>query len=244
MKWLRTIVLFNQGDVISSSDWKNLHASYVRAIASIEHPRSAGSLTLRRKVKLAGGQWKRNGVVPLRKQFLAYMRNREGWQIESNVPLARDRDQPSLQLYPSMENHREPITSDFGGFDFMSTAQHGTRVAIEWETGNISSSHRSMNKLAIALTSGVIEVGVLIVPSRALYEHLTDRVGNIGELSGYLAAWASTGSAVERGLLAITVVEHDQLTDKPEIPYLRAGKDGRAKEGQSKRKPRPKAKRK
>lgn len=224
MKWLRTIVLFDRGNVISSADWKGLHESYLRAIGSVEHPLHSGSLTLRRRVRK-----NRNGVVPLRKQFLAYMLDHEHWQAESNVPLARDRDQAPLLLYPTMEKYREPITSDFGGFDFMATAELGTRVAIEWETGNISSSHRSMNKLAIALGSGIIEVGVLIVPSRELYEHLTDRIGNIGELSGYLAAWAKTGSGVKRGLLAITVVEHDHLTDDPDVPYLPRGKDGNAK---------------
>ena len=88
-----------------------------------------------------------------------------------------------------------------------------------------------MNKLAIALSGGLVEVGVLIVPSRALYEHLTDRIGNIGELSGYLAMWEGLKSVVERGLLAITVVEHDHLTDSEEIEYLAVGGDGRAREG-------------
>jgi hypothetical protein len=234
MKWLRTMVLFNQGDVISSDDWHRLHDSYVRAIASIEHPRGSGSLTLRRKTRLPNRQWKRNGVGYLRKEFLVFMRDREGWISESDVAIPRDREQPRLLLYPSMEKYHEPITSDFGGFDFMATAAGGTRVAIEWETGNISSSHRSMNKLAIALSSGLIEVGVLIVPSRSLYEHLTDRIGNIGELSGYLAMWEGLKNAVKRGLLAITVVEHDYLTDDEDIEYLAVGSDGRAREGQSK----------
>lgn len=234
MKWLRTMVLFDQGNVISSADWKNLHESYVRSIASIEHPRGSGSLTLRRKVRLPNKQWKRNGVGYLRKEFLAFMRDHEGWEAESDVALSKDRKQPPLLLYPSMEEYCEPITSDFGDFDFMATAANGTRVAIEWETGNISSSHRSMNKLAIALSGGLVEVGVLIVPSRALYEHLTDRIGNIGELSGYLAMWVGLKSLVERGLLAITVVEHDYLTDSEEIEYLAVGGDGRAREGQTK----------
>lgn len=115
------------------------------------------------------------------------MREVEGWQSESNVDLARNRDQPPIKLYPSLKSYREPITSDFGGFDFMTTGPNGAKVAIEWETGNISSSHRSMNKLGIALMGGVIQIGVLIVPSRDLYDHLTDRIGNIGELSGYLS---------------------------------------------------------
>jgi len=234
MKLLRTIVLFNKGDVISSADWRNLHESYVRAIASIEHPRGSGSLTLRRKQQLSNRQWKRNGVGYLKNEFLTFMRDHEGWQSESDVELSRDREQPALLLYPSLEEYREPISSGFGGFDFMATTDNGMRVAIEWETGNISSSHRSMNKLAIALSSGIVEVGVLIVPSRALYEHLTDRIGNIGELSNYLSMWESLKNTVGRGLLAITVVEHDHLTDSENIEYLAVGSDGRAREGKSK----------
>lgn len=233
MKWLRTMVIFDQGEVISSADWQTLHGSYVRAISSIEHPRGSGSLTLRRKQRLPNNQWRRNGVKYLKNEFLAFMRDHERWHAERDVELSRDRDQPPLLLYPSLEEYREPITSDFGEFDFMAIAAGGMRVAIEWETGNISSSHRSMNKLAIALSNGIIDVGVLVVPSRALYEHLTDRIGNIGELSGYLAMWEGLKNTVERGLLAITVVEHDQLTDSDDIDYLTAGTDGRAREGRS-----------
>ena len=46
MKWLRTLVLFDRGDVISSDDWNTVHSSYVRAISSIDHPAGTGTLTL------------------------------------------------------------------------------------------------------------------------------------------------------------------------------------------------------
>ncbi|MEO5338777.1 MAG: hypothetical protein H7841_18135 [Magnetospirillum sp. WYHS-4] len=234
MKWLRTLVLFDRGSVILSNDWRIVHESYVRAIGEIDHPRGSGILTLREKERLPNGQWARNGVNYLRAYFLEAMRDREGWQAEGSVDLSRNRQQPPVILYPPMEPYVEPITSDFGGFDFVTTAPNGTRVAIEWETGNISSSHRSMNKLAIALGNGVVEVGVLILPSRQLYGHLTDRIGNIGELSGYLAMWESLKHSVSRGLLAISVVEHDYLTRDPSFPYLGMGSDGRAREGRSK----------
>lgn len=235
MKWLRTLVLFDKGNIISSTDWKTIHDSYTSSIASIDFPAGSGRLRLRRKVKRPDGQWQRNGVNYLRSRFLDHMTGAQGWRAEGLVSLSRDRDQPPIRLYPSGEVYREPITSDFGGFDFVTHAQNGTRVAIEWETGNISSSHRSMNKLAIALRNGIVDVGVLIVPSRQLYEHLTDRIGNIGELSGYLAMWEGLKESVERGLLAITVVEHDELTDDSSYPYLPAGNDGRAREGKAKR---------
>lgn len=234
MKWLRTLVLFDQGGVISSPDWESLHQSYVRSIEDIDNPVGSGRLCLRRKVRLPNGQWTRNGVGYLKLRFLEHIRDVEGWKPEGIVELARDRDQPAIKLYPSLESYREPITSDFGGFDLITQGSNGTNIAIEWETGNISSSHRSMNKLAIALGSGIIQVGVLILPSRNLYEHLTDRIGNIGELSGYLSMWESLKANVERGLLAITVVEHDELTDDETFPFLRVGMDGRAAQGREK----------
>jgi hypothetical protein len=59
MKWLRTIVLFDQGDVINSSDWATVHSSYVRSIESIEHPIGSGKLKLRRKRQKPDNQWSR-----------------------------------------------------------------------------------------------------------------------------------------------------------------------------------------
>ena len=73
MKWLRTIVLFDQGDVIASSDWKIIHDSYVRSIQSIDYPEGTGILKLRRKLRDAGGQWSRNGVVFLKKAFYQHL---------------------------------------------------------------------------------------------------------------------------------------------------------------------------
>lgn len=115
----------------------------------------------------------------------------------------------------------------------MTRTPSSLQVAIEWETGNISSSHRSVNKLAIALASGVIQAGVLIVPSRSCYEHMTDRIGNIGELAGYLELWEAAKTRVERGLLAISVVEADALTDDRKFKFLPVGNDGRAAQGRA-----------
>jgi hypothetical protein len=234
MRWLRTLILFDQGDVMSDAGWATVHESYTRAIETIQHPPNSGTLTLRRKARRPdSSQYNRNGVGYLRNNFLRNMVDIENWQTEHLVDLRRDRDQPPVLLYPSLEQYREPVKSDFGGFDFLTTTADGVRVAIEWETGNISSSHRSLNKLVIALKHGTIQAGVLILPSRALYVHLTDRIGNISEVSGYLEMWESLKTTVTRGLLAITVVEHDALTDDPNIPYLPTANDGRAQQGRT-----------
>ncbi|MBW8311613.1 MAG: hypothetical protein K0M64_06205 [Rhizobium sp.] len=158
----------------------------------------------------------------------------EGWLPEAQLEIEQLSLQPELSIYPGIASHREEVTSGFGGFDFLVKTPSGLQMALEWETGNISSSHRSVNKLTMALAAGIIQAGVLILPSRALYEHLTDRIGNIGELSPYLAMWSSLGSTVSRGLLAISVVEQDALTDDESYPYLPSGNDGRAKQGREK----------
>jgi hypothetical protein len=232
MQWLRTMILFDRGGIAANPDWQAIHSSFVRSIQSIDFPAGSGALTLRRKVQRDDGQWNRNGVVYLKQRFLHNIVQTERWQPESRVTVVRG-EPTEVTLFPSLQSHTEPVATGFGPFDFVTHGPNGLRVAIEWETGNISSSHRSMNKLAIAVKSGVVDAGLMIVPSRDLYEHLTDRIGNINELSGYLSMWKGMGESVERGLLAIVVVEHDALTDQGD--YLSVGNDGRAAQGRVRR---------
>lgn len=231
MIWLRTLLLFDQGQVSASPGWRQIHDSFVRSIQSIHFPPGSGGLTLKRKMRLANSQWSRNGVGFLKASFLQHLVHVEGWQPEAGLSLETINVATEVRLYPSMDSYVEPVVSSFGPFDFMTVAEDGLRVAIEWETGNISSSHRSMNKLALAIEMGLIDAGVLIVPSRLLYQHLTDRIGNITELSGYLAMWKRLGDSVARGLLSVVVVEHDALTDDGD--YLPVGRDGRAAQGRA-----------
>ncbi len=231
MKWIRTVVLFSKGEVVSSTDWRHVHDSYVRAIQMVDYPKGTGTLKIRKK-RLTSDGWQRNGVSYLKQRFFGHIVADEGWQAEVTPEIGLGQQDPILE-FPSGKPYDVPRRS-FGGFDFFTTAPGGTRVAIEWETGNISSSHRSMNKMVIALASGQMQVGVLLVPSRAMYRNLTDRIGNFEELHSYLRMWQSLGAGVERGLLAITVVEHDEETDDPALPYFRMGADGNAKKGRLK----------
>jgi len=97
-------------------------------------------------------------------------------------------------------------------------------VALEWETGNISSSHRALNKMALGLMKGVLAAGILVVPSRELYKYLTDRVGNMGEVEPYLELWRRI--PCQRGVLEIVAIEHDAISTK--VPRIPKGTSGRA----------------
>lgn len=100
MKWLRTIVIFDQQGITKTPGWASVHASYVRSIQSIDHPSGSGQLTLRQKLRRPNGQWLRNGVKYLRTRFLEHMVRTEKWGKEQPVDLDRGRLQPELSLFP------------------------------------------------------------------------------------------------------------------------------------------------
>jgi len=253
MKTVRTVVVFSQGGMIDSEEWAEMHESYTRAVQGIVHPPGRDRFVIRRKIRKRDArgnptkQWMRNGVVPIREQFLDNLLQ-DGWRAEMPVGLYREalaEAQPeaktSLVEYPSKQifafddaKWSEVFREGLGDFDFYSEVDNGIRCVIEWETGNISSSHRSMNKLCLVMLAGLIEIGVVILPSRQLYPHLTDRIGSWEELSPYLALWHHAGRRVKRGLLAVTVVEHDELTDDASVAFISQGTDGRSAEGAAK----------
>jgi Restriction endonuclease BamHI len=104
-----------------------------------------------------------NGVGPIKNEFVRALKTR-GWAIEGRAK--------------NMLGHA------LGDFDAVMPGPEKPIVA-EWETGNISSSHRSMNKLTMLVSDGIISAVTLVVPSRKLYVYLTDRIGNIRELEPY-----------------------------------------------------------
>ena len=95
---------------------------------------------------------------------------------------------------------------------------------VEWETGNISSSHRAINKMALGILKKILIGGVLVLPTRAMYKYLTDRVGNFPELEPYFPLWRAL--KVEEGLLAVIAIEHDAVSRS--VPRIPKGTDGRA----------------
>ena len=164
------------------------------AIASVDWPHGSGQFTIR---PIRRG----NGVLPIKLPCISCLRD-SGWRTEA-LPDLQDRVLTGGDLdalYQFTDNH--------------GTVRH---IALEWETGNIASSHRAINKLVTALKYRAIYVGVLVLPSNALAKYLTDRIGNIGELEPYIPMWA--GYPIEEGLLRIYVMEHD-ATDStaPLIP--------------------------
>ena len=111
-----------------------------------------------------------------------------------------------------------------GKIDAVKTISDGRFFAVEWETGNISSSHRALNKMAVGLLDGILVGGVLVLPSRKMYQYLTDRVGNFQEIEPYFPVWQNL--AISDGLLAVMEIEYDAVS--LDTPQIKKGTDGRA----------------
>jgi Restriction endonuclease BamHI len=122
---------------------------------------------------------------------------------------------------------KNEVGQDLGDFDAVIAGRAGPVIA-EWETGNISSSHRSMNKITMLVSDGVVAAGVLVIPSRKLYEFLTDRIGNYRELEPYLKLWKSV--PCKSGVVEIVVIEQDAESMKVSpIPKTAAGRSKKAR---------------
>jgi hypothetical protein len=131
-----------------------------------------------------------NGVKPIHVAFLTALAL-DGWTVARN----------QLKL------------------DAVKTLTNGY-VGLEWETGNISSSHRALNRLHLAQLDGCIG-GVLILPTKRLAKYLTDRIGNFEELEQYLKLYDLPHLA-----LAVYAVEHDH--EDFAVPRIKKGTDGRS----------------
>lgn len=145
---------------------------------------------------------KGNGVSPIRELFINKLIPK-GWQKEVRMTLAHG-------MNP-------------GPIDAVKQTKFGT-FAVEWETGNISSSHRALNKIAVGIIQGQIVGGILILPIREFSKFLTDRIGNYEELAPYFPMYSNLNLEGIIGVISVCYDEVDANT-----PMINKGLDGNAR---------------
>lgn len=180
-----------------------------QAIRNVVWPAGASSFTINPVVE-------GNGVKPIKNGFVAQL-NADGWEPEVRATL-------SGELGP-------------GKIDAIKRLGDGSLIAVEWETGNISSSHRALNKMAVGMLDGRLSAGFLVLPERTLYPYLTDRIGNVQELRPYFTLWKNL--RIRQGVMAVLGVEHDATSTS--VPLIPKGLDGNSlvRRGIPKKKKRP-----
>jgi hypothetical protein len=201
MKIVREETLISRGTYAKSKDWKVTRASLYNAIRNVDWPRGSGKFTIYEQSGKKRGEG--SGVKPIKFGLIDELQA-NGWEREQYLDILG--------------------TARPGRVDSILRTRRGI-VALEWETGNISSSHRALNKMAVGIMKGVLAAGILVVPSRDMYKFLTDRVGNIAELEPYLDLWRSVPCT--EGILEIAVIEHDAVSKN--VPRIPKGTDGRAR---------------
>ena len=199
MKIVHVETVVSCGPYAKSTHWRHTRKSLHASVRKCVWPPGSKIFTIHPQSGKKRGDG--NGVGPIKLEFMKALKE-HGWTIEG-----------------AAKNH---LGQELGDFDAVLLGPAGPVVA-EWETGNISSSHRSMNKLTMLLSDGVIAAGTLVVPSRKLYVYLTDRIGNYRELEPYLRLWKSV--PCKNGVLEIVVIEQDaESFDVPKIPKITAGR--------------------
>jgi len=256
VKLNNTFILFDAGGISKSSEWKKAHEAIEHAVSGISWPvGSTRGLVIPQIMTIKKGEtytdikgktqiWKdskpltlRNGVPTLKMLFRQNLES-AGWKSEEPLSLKpyfekirSDKTLAQVFRYPESlaEAIQDPLHEGVGDFDFWLRSSEGFRTVIEWETGNISSSHRSLNKICLAFLGGLLDAAVVIVPSNKCNVHLTDRVGNIRELQPYFYFWSAFGRSLSKGLLAIMEVEQDGLFKSVDVrDYIPRGADGNA----------------
>ena len=200
MKLVSMEILIDKGPFSSSTDWQEIKTQISQAIKAVEWPPGSGSFAIHKQSGKKRGEG--SGVKPIKEAFMAKLED-FGWNLETRVDIATVKT-------PGPIDATKPVGDKL--------------FAVEWETGNISSSHRAVNKMAVGLLKKKLIGGILILPTRELYQYLTDRVGNFRELAPYFPMWRALN--VDEGFLAIMGVEHDSVST--EVPRISKGTNGRA----------------
>lgn len=205
MQLLRSQVLIDEGTFSGSTAWQDTRAQIADAVSQVQWPLGSGSFTIHPGKHV-------NGVKLIKDGFILRLQQ-HGWRAETKY-LDEGETSATVSRPGSFDVHRSLDAHDMPPF------------VVEWETGNISSSHRAMNKMAMALQEGRISGGALVLPSRKMYHHLTDRIGNYQEMEPYFEFYRRLSVTVTSGLLEIIEIEHD--AESTAVPIISKGTDGRA----------------
>ncbi|WHY20098.1 hypothetical protein QNH28_03495 [Paenibacillus sp. G2S3] len=203
MKILRVETLINKGTFRDSTLYDTVLNNVIEAIKCIEHPVGTGNFILH-DMKHA------NGVTPIKNNFVKQL-DLFGWKNE--------------RIADKEVKKRK--------FDSSIKLEDGRYFAVEWETGNISSSHRALNRIFLGMKSGIFSGGFLVLPSKNMYDLLTDRVGNFKELEGFFEVWRLLGHYIDDGVIEIIEIEHDGVSKS--IKPIKKGGDGNSKKKKAKK---------
>lgn len=143
-----------------------------------------------------------NGVVPVKERCYCLLEESFGWF----------REKPLAYFHNDAQKG--------GPIDVYKEFLQGNRIVkagLEFETGNISSAHRSLNKLLVGIKKEELDIAFLMMPIKNMSYYLTDRVSNYEELEPYFLLVRD---------VPFVFFGFDAEEYSTEVPCLSKGKDG------------------
>jgi Restriction endonuclease BamHI len=137
VKIVHVETLLSCGSYAASAHWAKTRKSIHRAVKKCVWPPGSAKFTIYPEGGKKRGEG--NGVVPIKTEFINQLRKQK-WTLEGKA--------------------KNFLGQGLGDFDAVIVGPEGP-IVVEWETENISSSHRSLNKLTMLVSDGVIAAGTL-----------------------------------------------------------------------------------
>lgn len=193
MKIVEEKFFIKEGDFAESKEFQDILQDIRDGIQLVTYP--SGSNNFKINPTRLG-----NGVKPIKNNLITHLGGK-GWSHENMCKLV-----DGIQAGPI----DSVIETAYGLF------------ALEWETGNISSSHRALNKIAVGILQEHIIGGILIIPEKELAQYLTDRIGNYREIKPYFIMYDKLD--INNGIMGVISVTYDELDSN--VALIPKGKDG------------------
>lgn len=158
--------LMAEGLLVRNPLLKQAYEEVIESICSVTWPMGASTFTINNTEKNV------NGVTSIKENCYIVLENKYLWY----------REKP-LKVFESEKQKGGPI--DVYKEFVSSSGDINLRIGLEFETGNVASAHRSMNKLLLGLNRNEIDLAIILFPVKELSYYLTDRVSNYEELEPY-----------------------------------------------------------
>ncbi len=180
---------------------KRAYAEITKSIKAVTWPTGSRKFTINNSEKNI------NGVVPLKESCYIMLEGKYGWFREKPLKVLKEEKEKGGPI----DVYKECI------HDISNKLKC---VGLEFETGNISSAHRSLNKLLLGLNRKELDLSIIMMPVKTLAYYLTDRVTNYEELEPYF-------ENVKRS--AFIFIGFDADAYDPTAPIIPKGPDGMSK---------------
>ena len=132
MKIVQIEPIIDAGEFSHSDEWKRLRGQITQAIKSVQWPPGSGSFTLYDEPGKKRG--KGSGVKPIKQACMNKLESL-GWQLETPIDIATVVRPGPMDATIQVRDHL---------------------FCVEWETGNVSSSHRAINKMALGILKKIL----------------------------------------------------------------------------------------